>query len=197
MYLKILFALTIGLFGVARGSSDSGLSDLLQQHSATSFAFRHAIIAQPPSPIARNSHLLGGHLEVRGGVCPSGYSPCGGDSCCPPGCIPCNDNTKTCCEIGLCSILLLCSPTGSYLPSGTFCTTNHSKPVCGCFGGCPNQPKPPPPKPPPSTSSTHHTTSKPTFGVSVTGTATFTTPTSSSVEFNSTTTPNSLSTPTY
>lgn len=113
MYLKILFVLLI-LFGVARaGNSDSGLRHL-RQHSANSFASRHTVIAKPPSSIVKNSHLLGGHLDVRGDGCPSGYNPCGDGTCCPPGCLPCNDNTHTCCEIGQCLMPLLCSPTHIY-----------------------------------------------------------------------------------
>jgi len=172
MYLTIPFVLLI-LFGVVRADSDSGLG-LLGRHSAYSSTSRHTVIAKPPSRIVRDSHPLGGHLEVRGDGCPSGYDPCGGDTCCPPGCIPCDDNTNTCCEVG------------------TFCTTNHSMPVCGCYtfgnscpGGNPG---------PPTTSSTQHTISKSTFGVTVSGTATVNTFTTSSVGLNSTTTSLSTST---
>jgi len=178
MHLKISFVLLI-LFGVVHANSDSGLG-LLRQRSVDAFTSRHAvIIVEPPSRIARNSYLSGGHLEGRSDGCPAGYDPCGGESCCPPGCIPCNDNTNTCCDIG------------------TLCAYNGTKPVCECFGtSCPGGNTPPP------TSSTPHTTttSKSTFyGVTSSSvfnpfTSTSTGLTTGSVGFSSTTT--SLSIPT-
>lgn len=186
MYLTISSVFLI-LFGVVHANTDSGL-DLLQRHSQAvdAFASRHAvIIVEPPSRIARNSYPFGNHLEGRSDGCPSGYDPCGGDSCCPPGCTPCNDNTNTCCDIG------------------TFCTYNGTKPVCGCFGpSCPGENTPPP------TSSTHHptTTSTSTFyGVTFssvfdpftstsTSMSTSTGLTTGSVGFSSTTTSLSIAT---
>ena len=175
---------------------------LIRRHSVEAFASRHAvIIVQPPSRIARNSYLFGGHLEGRSGVCPSGYDPCGSDSCCPPGCISCNDNTNTCCDIGQCPMLLLCS-SHPYFLSGTFCTYNGTKPVCECFGtSCPGGNTPPP------TSSTQQptTTSQSTFYAptfssvfdpftSTTTSSTSTGLTTGPVGFSSTTTPLSIPT---
>src|ERR1700691_1171338 len=94
-------------------------------------------------------------------------------------------------------------PTHSYFLSGTFCTYNGTKPVCGCFGpSCPGENTPPP------TSSTHHTTTTSTstfYGVTFssvvdpfpstsTSMSTSTGLTTGSVGFSSTTT--SLSIPT-
>jgi hypothetical protein len=138
MYARVLFTWFLICAGIVHAANLPGLLRPRSTHTVIprrSFGVKQLQLRTP------SSRVVGG-LFARQSGCESGYTPCLGDpeSCCPPDCLECGDNTATCCVIGWCSRFFLHSASFIISYKGSFCSTDSSgQQACECFGSsCPD-----------------------------------------------------------